>query len=178
GPHLAAAAAELPLTGPDLDLFGPASAQAVADLAAAGELRRRPSGWYYARHRRPARDISIRGDLGRPVRVVEEATGRLVGTMDEPSAHRYVHDGAVYLHQGESYLVSYLDLADRVALVEPGDPGYTTQARDVTDVDLIAERRRARWGDASLLLADVRVTRQVVGYARIRSGKKSREATV
>jgi DEAD/DEAH box helicase domain-containing protein len=178
GPHLAAAAAELPLTEPDLELFGPASAKAVAGLDAAGELRRRPSGWYYARHRRPARDISIRGDLGRPIRVVEEATGRLVGTMDEPSAHRYVHDGAVYLHQGESYLVSTLDLADSVALVEPGDPGYTTQARDITDIDVIAERRRVHWGDANLMLADVRVTRQVVGYTRIRSGKKSREATV
>jgi DEAD/DEAH box helicase domain-containing protein len=178
GPHLAAAAAELPLTEPDLDLFGPESAKAVAGLDAAGDLRRRPSGWYYARHRRPAREISIRGDLGRPVRVVEEATGRLVGTMDEPSAHRYVHDGAVYLHQGESYLVSRLDLADGVALVEPGDPGYSTQARDITDIDVIAERRRARWGDADLMLADVKVTRQVVGYARIRSGKKSREATV
>jgi DEAD/DEAH box helicase domain-containing protein len=178
GPHLAAAAAELPLTEADLDLFGPASVKAVADLNAAGELRRRPSGWYYARHRRPAREISIRGDLGRPVRVVEEPTGRLVGTMDEPSAHRYAHDGAVYLHQGESYLVSRLDLADGVALVEPGDPGYTTQARDVTDIDVIAERRRVHWGDADLMLADVRVTRQVVGYARIRSGKKSREPTV
>jgi DEAD/DEAH box helicase domain-containing protein len=171
GPHLAAAAAELPLTEPDLDLFGPASAQAVAGLAEAGELRRRPSGWYYARHRRPAGQISIRGDLGRPVRVVEEATGRLIGTMDEPSAHRYVHDGAVYLHQGESYLVSRLELADRVALVEPGDPGYATQARDVTDIDVTAERRRVHWGDADLMLADVRVTRQVTGYARIRPGQ-------
>src|SRR6201996_7970498 len=178
GPHLAAAAAELPLTEPDLELFGPAAVQAVAGLDAAGELRRRPSGWYYSRHRRPARDISIRGDLGRPVRVVEEATGRLVGTMDEPSAHRYVHDGAVYLHQGESYLVSRLDLADGVALVEPGDPGYTTQARDITDIDVIAERRRVRWGDADLMLTDVRVTRQVVEYARLRSGKKIREAPV
>src|ERR1700734_3668075 len=178
GPHLAAAAAELPLTGPDLELFGPAAAAAVAGLTDAGELRRRPAGWYYARHRRPAREISIRGDLGRPVRVVEEATGRLVGTMDEPSAHRYVHDGAVYLHQGESYLVSRLDLADRVALVEPGDPGYTTQARDITDIDVIAERRRARWGDADLLLADVRVTRQVVGYTRLRAGKKARGPVV
>ncbi len=178
GPHLAAAAAELPLTEPDLELFGPAAAKAVADLDAGGELRRRPSGWYYARRRRPAREISIRGDLGRPVRVVEEATGRLVGTMDEPSAHRYVHDGAVYLHQGESYLVTRLDLADRVALVEPGDPGYTTQARDITDVDVIAERRRVRWGDADLMLAEVRVTRQVVEYARLRSGKKIREAPV
>jgi DEAD/DEAH box helicase domain-containing protein len=171
GPHLAAAAAELPLTQTDLDLFGPAAGPAVAGLAEAGELRKRPSGWYYARHRRPAAQISIRGDLGRPVRVVEEATGRLIGTMDEPSAHRYVHDGAVYLHQGESYLVSRLNLADRVALVEPGDPGYATQARDVTDIDVTAERRRVRWGDAGLLLADVRVTRQVTGYARLRSGR-------
>ena len=178
GPHLAAAAAELPLTEPDLGLFGPAAARSVDDLHAAGELRKRPSGWYYARHGRPARDISIRGDLGRPVRVVEEATGRLVGTMDEPSAHRYVHDGAVYLHQGESYVVSKLDLADRVALVEPGDPGYTTQARDLTDIDVIGERRRVRWGDAELMLTDVRVTRQVVEYARFRSGKKVREAPV
>jgi DEAD/DEAH box helicase domain-containing protein len=178
GPHLAAASAELPLTGPDLELFGPGSAQAVSELTKAGELRRRPSGWYYARHRRPAGNISIRGGLGRPVRVVEEATGRLVGTMDEPSAHRYVHEGAVYLHQGESYLVRSLELADAVALVEPGDPGYTTQARDVTDIAVTGERRRLPWGDADLLLADVRVTRQVVAYARLRSGKKSREPAI
>ncbi len=178
GPHLAAAAAELPLTEPDLDLFGPTAAKAAVDLTAAGELRRRPSGWYYARHRRPAREISIRGGLGRPIRVVEEATGRLVGTMDEPSAHRYVHDGAVYLHQGESYLVSRLDLPDRVALVELGDPGYTTAARDTTDIDVTDERRRVRWGDADLMLADVQVTRQVVGYTRMRHGKKSKEPVV
>src|SRR3984885_7120314 len=174
GPHLAAAAAELPLTEPDLELFGPAAAGAVDGLAAAGDLRRRPAGWYYARHRRSARDISIRGNLGRPVRVVEEATGRLIGTMDEASAHRYAHDGAVYLHQGESYLVGTLDLADRVALVEPRDPGYTTQASDVTDIDVIAERRRVSWGAADLFLADVRVTRQVVGYARRRAGEKAK----
>jgi DEAD/DEAH box helicase domain-containing protein len=178
GPHLAAAAAELPLTEPDLDLFGPASAPTVAGLTTAGELRKRPSGWYYARRRRPAREISIRGDLGRPVRVVEEATGRLVGTMDEPSAHRYAHDGAVYLHQGESYLVSRLELADAVALVEPCDPGYTTQARDITDIEVIDQRTRVRWGDADLMLADVRVTRQVVEYSRLRAGKKIKEPAV
>jgi DEAD/DEAH box helicase domain-containing protein len=172
GPHLTAAAAELPLTDTDLDLFGERAAGQVAELAAAGELRRRESGWYCAGHRRPAGRISLRGDLGRPIRVVEEATGRLVGTMDEPSAHRYVHDGAVYLHQGESYLVSRLHLADGVALVSPGDPGYTTQSRDVTDIQVVGERRRARWAAADLVLADVVVTRQVVGYTTVRSGEK------
>jgi DEAD/DEAH box helicase domain-containing protein len=175
GPHLAAASAELPLADADLDMFGPGADRAVAELASAGELRKRPSGWYYARRRRPARETSLRGDVGRPIRLVEETTGRLVGTMDEPSAHRYAHDGAVYLHQGETYVVGRLDLADRVALVEQRDPGYTTQSRDVTDIDVIAQRRRTRWGHAELVLADVQVTRQVVGYNRVRSDRKFRK---
>ena len=147
-------------------------------LTEAGELRKRQSGWHSARRDYPARRISLRGGPGRPVRVVEEETGRLVGTMDEPSAHRFVHDGAVYLHQGESYLVGKLDLDDRVALVECRDPGYSTQARDVTDIDVIAGRRRARWGEADIVFGEVRVTRQVVGYTRVRSESKRREAEV
>jgi DEAD/DEAH box helicase domain-containing protein len=95
--------------------------------------------------------------------------------MDEPSAHRFIHDGAVYLHQGDPYLVSKLDLADRVALVENRDPGYTTQARDVTDIDVMSDHRRARWGSADVVLGEVRVTRQVVGYTRVRSESKIRE---
>ncbi len=181
-PHLVAAAAELPLTGPDLDLFGPGAADAVAVLAKAGDLRERQSGWHCAApgrpgrgSRHPARNISLRGELGQPIRVVEEATGRLVGTMDEPSAHRYAHDGAVYLHQGETYLVATLDLANRVALVECRDPGYTTQARDVTQIDVTLQRRQVSWENAVIVFGDVRVQRQVVGYTTVRSESKIRE---
>jgi DEAD/DEAH box helicase domain-containing protein len=174
-PHLAAAAAELPLTGSDLDLFGPTAADAVAALTESRDLRRRPSGWHSARRGHPARLISIRGGGALPVRVVEESTGRLVGTMDEPSAHRFVHDGAVYLHQGEVYLVRKLELDDHVALVESFDPGYTTQARDITEIDVIYERQRVSWGEAAVMFGDVRVTRQVVGYTTLRSESKIRE---
>lgn len=174
-PHLVAAAAELPLTGQDLDLFGPAASSAVTELAGSGDLRQRESGWHCARRDRPARRISLRGDQGPPIRVVEEETGRLVGTMDEPSAHRFVHDGAVYLHQGEAYLVNKLDLNARVALVECRDPGYSTLARDVTEIDVITQRRRVSWGEAGVVFGDVRVTRQVVGYTTVRSESKMRE---
>ena len=172
GPHLTAAAAEAPLTDTDVGLFGPAAAQTASRLTAGGELRRRESGWYPARHRRPARQISLRGNSAPPVRVVEEATGRLVGTMDDASAHRNVHDGAVYLHQGETYVVRKLELADRVALVECRDPGYTTQARDITEIDVINERNRVFWGDATVVCGDVQVTRRVTGYTMTRSGVK------
>jgi DEAD/DEAH box helicase domain-containing protein len=167
-PHLCAAAAELALTEEDLDVFGPQAKAVVEDLTRAGRLRRRPAGWYSMR-----RDVTgpggLRGAGDAPVRVVEQATGRLVGTVDEPSAQLLVHDGAVYLHQGDSYLVSRLDLADRVALVEPGDPGYTTTARDVTEVEVRDGLRGMTWGEAEIRFGDVRVTRQVVSYTKRRS---------
>ena len=144
-PHLCAAATELALTEQDLDIFGPAARTAVDDLTRAGRLRRRPAGWFSMR-RDAAAALGLRGAGLAPIRVVERATGRLVGTVDEPSAHLIVHEGAVYVHQGDSYLVETLDLDDRVALVEPGEPGYTTTAKTATEVEIRGELRTAAWG--------------------------------
>ncbi|WP_289017151.1 DEAD/DEAH box helicase, partial [uncultured Aeromicrobium sp.] len=47
GPHLAAAAQELPLTEADLALFGPRAREGVDALEAAGWLRRRTAGWFW-----------------------------------------------------------------------------------------------------------------------------------
>ena len=100
-------------------------------MAADGLLRSRGARWFCTRQGLTTR-TGLRGTGGWPVRIVEQATGRLVGTVDEPSAHFLAHSGAVYSHQGEIYLVGTLDLADRIALVEPSDPGYATSAREVT----------------------------------------------
>jgi DEAD/DEAH box helicase domain-containing protein len=167
-PHLCAAATELALTEQDLDIFGPAARQVVDDLTRSGRLRKRETGWFSMR-RDAATAAGLRGAGLAPVRVVEETTGRLVGTVDEPSAHLIVHEGAVYIHQGDSYLVRRLDLADQVALVEPGDPGYTTTARDVTEVEVYGELRRMSWGEAEICFGDVQVTRQVVSFTRRRA---------
>jgi len=164
-PHLCAAATELALTERDLDIFGPAARTVVDELARAGRLRRRPAGWFSMR-RDAAAALGLRGAGLAPIRVVERATGRLVGTVDEPSAHLIVHEGAVYVHQGDSYLVETLDLADRVALVEPGEPGYTTTAKTATEVEIRGELRQAAWGAAGVRFGDVQVTRQVVSFTK------------
>jgi DEAD/DEAH box helicase domain-containing protein len=163
-PHLCAAAAELPLTEPDLELFGPSTADLVPDLVRRGLLRHRPNGWFWTRRDRATDLADIRGAGGAPIQVVEATTGRLLGTVDEPSAHTTVHEGAVYLHQGESYVVRTLDLDDQVALVEAADPDYSTTARDVTDIRILETLRRSSWGEAGLCFGTVEVTRQVVAY--------------
>jgi DEAD/DEAH box helicase domain-containing protein len=167
-PHLCAAADEVALTEQDLEIFGPAAREVVDDLTTSGRLRKREAGWFSMR-RHAAAAAGLRGAGLAPVRVVEEATGRLVGTVDEPSAHLIVHEGAVYIHQGDSYLVRRLDLADQVALVEPGDPGYTTTARDVTEIEVRGELRRMSWSEAEICFGDVQVTRQVVSFTRRRA---------
>jgi DEAD/DEAH box helicase domain-containing protein len=164
-PHLCAAATELALTEQDLDIFGPAARTAVDELTRSGRLRRRPAGWFSMR-RDAAASLGLRGAGLAPIRVVERATGRLVGTVDEPSAHLIVHEGAVYVHQGDSYLVQTLDLADRVALVEAAEPGYTTSAKTATEVEIRGELRAAAWGPAEVRFGDVQVTRQVVSFTQ------------
>lgn len=167
-PHLCAAAAELPLKEDDLALFGPVAKELVPELATRGMLRGRPTGWYWTRRDRATDLADIRGGGGPPVHLIEMSTGRLLGTVDETAAHSSAHAGAVHIHQGETYLVRSLDLADRVAFLEPADPDYVTSARDATDISVRQTSRTRHWGEAGVSFGSVEVTSQVVSYLRKR----------
>ncbi|BFV58442.1 DEAD/DEAH box helicase [Kitasatospora sp. CMC57] len=168
-PHLCAAAAELPLTEADLPLFGPSARQLLTVLEQRGLLRQRTKGsWYWTRRERAVDSVDLRGSGGSPVQIVESSTGRLLGTVDAAAAHTTVHTGAVHLHQGRSYLVQNLDLESSVALVEPAAPPYTTAARDITSISVLATDTTVEWGEARLSFGSVEVVNQVVGYLRKR----------
>ncbi|RIV37105.1 DEAD/DEAH box helicase [Micromonospora radicis] len=166
GPQLACAAAEAPLTEADLELFGAGAKEAVEALVEAGALRQRPTGWYWRHRERP--EVDLRGEGGAPVCVVEAATGRLLGTADGGSSHFLLHPGAVYLHQGVSYVVDALDLDDGCALVRPEEPDWSTHARDVTSLSVVSVRSYVDAGPVGLFLGEVDVTSQVVSYQRRR----------
>ncbi|WP_066065151.1 DEAD/DEAH box helicase [Frankia sp. EI5c] len=165
-PHLECAASELPLTDEDLVLFGTGARAAVDDLVRRGRLRRRPTGWFWTQRQRP--DVDIRGAGGSPVRIVEAGTGRLLGTVDAATSHSTVHQGAVYLHQGATFVVAELDLEDSVAFVEAASPDWTTVAREHTDISIVESTRSARFADVEIHLGTVEVTSQVVGFQRRR----------
>ncbi len=168
GPHLCAAAAESPLTEDGLEIFGPAARAAVDALAAAGLLRKRTHGWYWTDRRRASDLADIRSSGGSPVRLVEDGTGRVLGTVDHSASHGSAHAGAVYLHQGESYLVLDLDLEGSVATVTPAEVDYSTSAREITDIEIVREHQHEGWGRVRLSYGTVRVTHQVVSFLRRR----------
>ncbi|MFW6773674.1 DEAD/DEAH box helicase [Nocardioides sp. CPCC 205120] len=167
-PHLCAAAAELPLTPDDLPLFGPTAAGIVEQLVAAGLLRRRPHGWFWTDRRRASELADLRSSGGRAVQLIEADTGRVVGTVDAARAHGEAHEGAVYLHLGETWLVESLDLEEHVAVMRRADPPYSTSAREVTDIQVVATSESTDWGGCRLALGTVEVNHQVVSFLRRR----------
>ncbi|MDQ0426095.1 DEAD/DEAH box helicase [Cellulomonas iranensis] len=167
-PHLCAAAAERPLRSEELDLFGPRALAVLGQLTERGILRRRSSGWYWTHAEPASRLTDLRGAGGQPVRVVESATGRLLGTVDAASADATVHPGAVYVHLGVTYVVDELHLEDGVALATRRDVDHGTWARWVTSTSVVEVEREVAWGPVTWSFGQVDVTTQVVGYQRRR----------
>ena len=167
GPQLCCAAAEQALTSADVALFGGEATLAVLDaLVARGLLRVRPTGWFWTGRDLPTTDI--RGGGGQPVTVVDEASGTLLGTVDWATAPATVHPGAVYLHQGRSYVVDALDLEAGSALVHAEDPDWTTTARELTDIAVSSVEVSRMFEGASTHFGAVEVSHQVVAYQRRR----------
>ncbi|WP_396935704.1 DEAD/DEAH box helicase [Mycolicibacterium sp.] len=166
GPQLLCAAAELPLTDAEVRLWNAESV--AADLVDDGLLRKRAGSYYPAPGVDPHPAVDIRGSSGGQIAILETDTGRILGTTGAGQAASSVHPGAVYLHQGETYLVDSLDFEDGIAFVHAADPGYTTFAREVTDIAVTGAGEQHHHGQVTVGLVPVSVTNTVVGYLRRR----------
>jgi DEAD/DEAH box helicase domain-containing protein len=172
GPHLRCACQEVPLTAEEgTAWFGP-SAPALLDRdVAAGRLRRRKGRHHWISRQRASAEVDLRGSGGATIRIVDTGTGALIGDVDEARAHRQVHAGAVYLHQGRTYRVAELDLDRHLALVEPvGRLTVTTRPSTTTDVVVLEVLAATDWAEVAVRLGRVEVTTQVVGYEVLRLG--------
>jgi DEAD/DEAH box helicase domain-containing protein len=166
GPQLLCAATELPLDDAEVRSLG--AEEVAGGLVDDGLLRRRAGKYYPAPGVDPHPAVDIRGSSGGQVVIVESDTGRLLGTADTGRAAASVHPGAVYLHQGESYVVDSLDFDEGMAFVHAEDPGYATFARELTDIAVTGAGERQPFGPVTLGLVPVSVTHQIVGYLRRR----------
>ncbi|WP_297008955.1 DEAD/DEAH box helicase [uncultured Corynebacterium sp.] len=175
--HVLCAAAEAPLTDGEVTAFGGDvdATDVVRQLASQGLLRRRPRGIFAdvdaatGVHAR----VNIRGGSGDQVLIVDVTSGTVLGTVDAARAVGEVHDGAVYVHQGESYVVDSLSLEECVAAVHPEAPEWHTRAMETTEIRMGQVYSTVEIGGtdsapSGIWLADVQVqvTHQVTGYQR------------
>ncbi|MEP6908815.1 MAG: DEAD/DEAH box helicase [Actinomycetota bacterium] len=161
--HVAAAAFEAPLDEADADILG---AEALRRAAVHPELRKTDAGYVWAGRDYPAGRFGLRSTSPDVFTVVTTDTGSVLGTIERERAYSTVHEGAIYLHLGESYRVVALDLVARSALVEPFTGDYYTQAKKETMTAIEEPLRTERRLGLELAFGRVSVTEQVVGYQR------------
>ena len=161
--HVRAAAFEAPLDDRDREVLGDAALERAAALP---ELRRTDAGYVWAGRDYPAAHVSLRSTGPESFTVVDATSGAVLGIVEQERAFSTVHEGAIYLHLGESYRVRALDLESRHAVVEPFRGDYYTQAKVETTTAIVEQYRNERRLGLDLSFGSVVVTDQVVGYQK------------
>jgi DEAD/DEAH box helicase domain-containing protein len=161
--HVRAAGFEAPLDDADRATLGDAALERAALLP---ELKHTKSGYVWAGRDYPAGQFGLRSTTPDTFAVVEAQSGTVLGLVERERAYSTVHEGAVYLHLGESYLVRELDLQARTALVTPYGGDYYTQAKKDTNTAIEETLRGERRCGLELSFGRISVTEQVVAYQK------------
>jgi DEAD/DEAH box helicase domain-containing protein len=173
--HVAAAAFEAPVDEADAATLGPEALERAAHIP---ELQHTKHGWVWAGKDFPAARTALRSATADAFTVIDASTGAVLGLVERERAYSTVHEGAVYLHLGEQWLVRELDLVARRAVVEPFGGDYYTQAKKETSTDVEEPLRVERRCGLQLTFGRVSVTEQVVAYQQKQIRDQSTLATI
>jgi DEAD/DEAH box helicase domain-containing protein len=161
--HVRAAAFEAPIDDADRATLGDAALERAAAL---DELRHTPRGYVWAGKDYPAARVPLRSASPDAFTVVDVSSGTLLGLVETARAYSTIHEGAVYLHLGETYLVRELDLVAQRALVEPFSGDWYTQVKKETMTEIAEPLRTERRLGMDITFGRVVVTEQLVAYQR------------
>lgn len=171
--HMGCAAYEIPMeTTEAFATFGPAVESLAADLVGDGTLRLRNGRLLWAGREAPAPGIDIRTAGGPPFTIVD-ATNTVIGTVDEARVFSQCHPGAVYLHQGDSYVVDDLDIDGRAVRVRADEVAFYTQPEEETSIEVLATLATGSVGRFGHRLGTVEVENHVVAFKRKRISDRS-----
>jgi DEAD/DEAH box helicase domain-containing protein len=164
--HVRSAAFEAPLDERDVPFLGPEALERAEALVATGDLKRTKAGYVWGGRDYPAARFSLRSTTPDTFSVVDVSSGSVLGVVERERAYSTVHDGAIYLHLGESYRVLELDLEARAALVEPIKSDYYTQPKKETTTAIDRPELTKRRLGMEVSFGTVCVTEQVVAYQK------------
>ena len=163
--HVTCAASEQPLDPSDREYFGDEFEETVNRLVQAETLSIRHGRVFWPGGRSPAATIDLRAAGGRRYVIVDDR-GTLLGSVDEDRAFSQCHEGAVYLHRGEGYLVERCDLGLAEVRVRREEVPYYTQPKTEKDLAVIAVDDTKPIGRLTVRRGVVAVESQVVAYQR------------
>ncbi len=166
--QLKCAVFELPMTSEER--FSPAAAEMLMVLEENGVIRRSGDAYHWADQSYPAEGVSLRSATTDNVVIVDRSDGAdtVIGEMDRPSAKELLFNNAIYIHRGEQFVVTNLDIDNRRCYVERTDVNYFTDALVKLDVKVLTEDESIAVHGTGLVLGDVLVRSLVAKFKKIR----------
>ncbi len=175
--HLRCAAFELPFR--EGELFGSIDPQEMQEmlefLQNEGVIHRSSDKYFWMADKYPAQNVSLRSASTETVLLqVPVADGsyahtvQTIGEVDASSSYWMTHPGAVYMHEGTTYLVKDLDLEHHIASLEPSAVDYYTEPRREVLVQQVQKYAEAAVAGGIKAYGEVQVTSQVIGFRKIR----------
>jgi DEAD/DEAH box helicase domain-containing protein len=167
--HIRCAAFELPFApGESLGRFRHTQ-EVLEFLEEEGILRQSAGHWHWTGDTYPSEAVSLRtADLDNFLIVDMAREGAVIGVLDRQGAPRLLHEGAIYLHGGESYLVDKLDWDGRRAEVKPVEADYYTQASVSETVKVMGVEQQAEGPGVAKANGPVLVTTRATSYKKVR----------
>lgn len=170
--HLRCAAFELPFQ--EGEGFGGVLATHLVELLdflrEQGLLHQSGVKYYWIADRYPAQDISLRSASTNPVNLQAWVNDQpvTIGQVDQASAHWMVHPQAIYMHEGQTYVVEQLDLEQNVAWLDPISSDYYTVPRSETTVQLVERFEQTQVAGAIKAHGEILVNQQLTGFRKVR----------
>lgn len=167
--HIRCAAFELPFTRGES--FGRLPANETTDfldfLVQEGVIHPTSDRYFWMSDQYPAQAISLRSVEAQTITLLD-SNGISVGIVDQASANWMVHPGAVYLHEGQAYLVRELDREQHLAHLQPGLLDYYTEPQQETQVAILTINKQQPITNAEKAFGDLQITTQTTGFRKVR----------
>jgi DEAD/DEAH box helicase domain-containing protein len=190
--HLRCAAFELPFQpGESFGSFGEVT-ELLDFLVEDGELHRSNGTYRWLADTYPAEGVSMRASSDDTVVIQDVSEGRpiVIGEVDRTTAPILLHEGAVYTHEGRTFLVQRLDWESALAEVEAAQVDYYTDASETADLEILevfdadeaqTARRTHGWAritaQATSFRKVKRYTHETLGYGQIDLPSRSFETS-
>ena len=132
--HIMCAASELPITDNDRKFFPELFSESIHALEQQHLVRKTPRGYVYSGTARPVEVVNLESISDKTVTVLSK--GNVLETLPLNKAYEEAHEGAVLLHQGETYISEELNLETLTAKVRQEDVNYYTEVLKDVDVTI------------------------------------------
>ncbi len=175
--HLRCAAFELPFqAGEIFGSISPADMQELMDfLQGEGVIHRSGDKYFWMADKYPAQNISLRSASTDTVLLQipvvngdNETILQTIGEVDASSSYWMTHPGAIYMHEGTTYLVKALDFENHIATLQPTDVDYYTEPRKEVVVQQVEKIAESEVTGGVKAYGEIQVSSQVIGFRKIR----------